>query len=335
VTSLALSVEGSLLLSAGEDRAVRLWRSAEGARLRGFPAEDRGGCEAAWGGAVSPDGARVAVLCHSGPRPDLNPPEPFGTSGVRIYRSENGQPDGSFGLPNPGPGEVQFSPDGQYLYATSVGPGWWMQDGVLYDLARGTSDYLSTLLKAFVPDGVHYLDCEGNLVHAPSAQTVRAFGTHTNCAWPAAFSPNGTILAEGDGADVRLWQVNDGTLLRRLPGRTSASVTTTAFSPTGQHLFTSTPDNGLHVWRVADGAWLWSQTTVALAAFAPDGARLWTLGTDGRVRSWRVSDGSLTGSTTEQFSHRTAAFSPDGAWLFTGSSTGTLACWDVSDVTSP
>jgi WD40 repeat protein len=54
-----------------------------------------------------------------------------------------------------------------------------------------------------------------------------------------AFSPDGTILAAGiatDGAEIRLWRVSDGTLLRRFKSGKSTSVRQVVFSPDGKLL---------------------------------------------------------------------------------------------------
>jgi WD40 repeat protein len=328
VSKLSWSADGRVFLSTGADEAVRVWRSADGSLLHGFPAEDPEACRYTRGGALSPDGTLAAVVCWTGALPQNE----FGERTVRLYRTRDGQRVATFYLPFEFSGEPAFSPDGGYVYCSSGNPAGWQ--GSLFRLNDATS-HLGELLRAFVPDGQHFLGCGGQLVVLPDGPAVRDFGTHTDCAWPAAFTPDSGMLADGAGADVRVWQMSDGTLLRTLRGRTAATVTVAVFSPTGQQILTRTSDNAIHLWQISNGTWLWSQNQISLAVFSPDGRRVWTLGTDGRVRTWRVSDGSLVGSTTEAFSHQVAVFSPDGTRLLTGGSTGTLALWDVSDATGP
>ena len=326
VDRLSLSADGAVLLSAGADGAVRVWQSGDGTLRLALPAADRDRCPRVTGGALSPEGTLVAVGCWSGPLPE----NPFGYHTVRIYNIGDGHQVASFDLIAEFAGEPGFSPDGGYVYSSSGNPSGWM--GSLFRFADSTSDVFE-LLRLFAPGGQLALGCAGQLLALPSGAEVRSFGIHTDCSWPAAFSADGSRMADGSGTDVRLWQVSDATLLRTLSGRSAAGVESVAFSPAGESLLVRTADQGVSLWRVHDGTWRWSQSDVRLAVFSPDGACVWALGTDGRVRSWRVVDGSLAAGTMEQFSQQAAVFSPDGTRLLTGSSNGTLACWDVADVT--
>src|SRR5262249_27186889 len=73
--------------------------------------------------------------------------------------------------------------------------------------------------------------------HLRDAGTIAIEGEHPPTG--LAFSPDGTTLAVGIktvGAEIRLWRVSDGTLLRRFKSQKSTSVLQIVFSPDGKLL---------------------------------------------------------------------------------------------------
>ena len=65
-----------------------------------------------------------------------------------------------------------------------------------------------------------------------------------------AFSPDGKLLAAGNGySEVRWWRVADGALLHEPRGHTD-SVNSVAFAPDGQRLVSGALDGSVRLWRV-------------------------------------------------------------------------------------
>jgi WD40 repeat protein len=111
-----------------------------------------------------------------------------------------------------------------------------------------------------------------------------------------AFSPDGKMLATGDGG-VKLWDVGTGAV-RTLRGHV-ATVSSVAFSPDGRTLLSGGMAGEMKLWDVATGevrATLWGRP---------------------RAEVWAV------------------AYSPDGSTIVSGSQDGTIKLWDAKSPTTP
>lgn len=114
-----------------------------------------------------------------------------------------------------------------------------------------------------------------------------------------AFSPNGTMLATGDGnGGIFLWDVSgDGrsaTLARTLSDPLGAGVWTLAFRPDGSALAAGDYRDTTCLWNLgsADAPTLLTgpgaQQDVTAVAFSPDGSTLAAGDTNGTTYLWRI-----------------------------------------------
>lgn len=145
------------------------------------------------------------------------------------------------------------------------------------------------------------------------------------------FSPDGNNLVSMSHDAIRIWRVEDGSLLRTL--EVVGSNSQLALSPDGKLLALGIY-NTVQIWQLDDGAVLKKLESNAKAvdsvAFSPDGKILASGSEDGSVSLWQVEDGKLL-RTINGFEGRSGpvdglSFSPDGkilaavdsftAWLY-------------------
>jgi WD40 repeat protein len=220
-----VSPEGKLILSAGEDKTIRIWDAVTGKELRTLTGHD----EAVLAVACSPDGKLAASGGDDGM--------------VRLWDLATGRLLASINtagtLPQPDPVRfICFSPDGKLL---GLGCG----NGTMRVFEAATGKELISMRNhtgsvpgmAFSPDA-RLLACareDGTvrLWDAITRREVRRLQGHTRAARGVAFSLDGKLLAScGDDGTVRLWDLATGQELRSLEGHKGA-VNAVAFTPDG------------------------------------------------------------------------------------------------------
>jgi WD40 repeat protein len=161
-----------------------------------------------------------------------------------------------------------------------------------------------------------------------------------------AFSPDGKLLASFGSRDgtIYLWNVSDGSLLRKLRGHTN-NVTCVAFSAEGNLLASGSYDSTVRLWQISTGETRLTVNTplrVYSVTISPDGKYLiagtaWGsrgLLVDG-IHVWRISDGKLLSDLRgRQLTYgyiSTMLFSPDGMTVAFVWDYGAIDLYRVSD----
>ena len=145
---------------------------------------------------------------------------------------------------------------------------------------------------------------------------------------PAAFSPDGAVLALAPVQGVILWDVASGARLRELGG-TPGTIRELKFSPDG-NLLAAAGTGGSSLWVVASGGQVFTSSVGAdRVAFSPDGALLAIAERFGTVTvGARDGGGQLLELEHGQSRVFSLAFSTDGRQLTTAAA-GDVRVWDA------
>ena len=130
---------------------------------------------------------------------------------------------------------------------------------------------------------------------------IHISGGHEGSVYAVAFAPDGRIALSGsDDKTLRLWDVANGTEIRRFEGH-SRAVCTVAFAPDGRTVISGSgspfgTDTTLRLWDVANGTEIrrfeGHSEWVSVAAFAPDGRTVLSASSDKTLRLWDVATGA-------------------------------------------
>lgn len=271
VTSLAFAPNRKTLLTVAERAWPVEWDLATGKEVRKFKSTD----DLSWSNepdcrklALSADGAVLAANT--------------GFVGIRFWDTATGQERpvmflGELGLTNSFQNFVHFAlaPDGQSVATTISQTG---HSGVVrWDLATG--EKRPTKKEKVTPQA--FLLRDGS-IHAKRTKLAQV-------GWPAAYSPDGRLVAILSSGEVWLVEAATGLSLRRLKAD-AKYVTCAAFSPDGWTLATSGDDKDVHLWECATGQrrdrLVGHQARTNFVAFAPEGRRLASGGGDHTVLIW-------------------------------------------------
>jgi WD40 repeat protein/serine/threonine protein kinase len=329
VWDLALSPDGSQLLTAGADNSVRLWDVASGDQIALF---DRHAAQV-YAVAFSSDGSRAVSGDADG--------------NLIVYDIPNAR---TVGLPLETDGQavlsLAYSPSGRVM--ASAGFGDRVQ---LWDASQTRPEQIEQPLAAhsagidrlaFSPDGTWLVSSSRDhalvLWNMETSALIQPVAEHYATRFTAALNPVEPMLVTGgEEAVVQFLDPQNGDELVE-PLAVSDDVTKIAYSPDGNYIAVASEDGNVRVLANAGrnviNTWFKDANEASAVAFSPDSAllaigyaddyiALVSVDEDGGdfVRSFARSDSSA-GIVS-------LAFSPTGSWLVAGDDDGAAVIWNV------
>lgn len=249
---------------------------------------------------------------------------------------------------NMGPvSSVAFSPDGSIIVSGN-------EDGTAWVWNRHTGKHIQTfkisvsiLSVAISPDGKTIATGNGEesemgsigttLLDITTGKYLKSFGGPHEVL-SVCFSPDGkTLASSGDDWDsnIRLWDVQTGTLLKTLKKRTAfedfegRDVNSVVFSPDGNTIAAGSGNGTIRLWNANTGEFIkylvGHTKSVNSVVFSPNGNTLLSTGEDGACL-WDVNTGEYIEEV--QIPAVSAAFSPDGKTCAIGNEMG-ISIWNA------
>ncbi|RJR15913.1 MAG: hypothetical protein C4581_11205 [Nitrospiraceae bacterium] len=280
VLTIALSPDGRMLASGGEDEIVILWNVSTGEKIR----------------TLKGHSGHVTALSFSPANQTL-------ASGSKdkkiiIWDAATGEKikdfsDDSFDAVL----SIAFSPDGKSLAVGSEEETitlWDPESGKTIRTLKGHSDEVCSL--AFSPDGKLLASGSGDktiIIWNPVTSEIRnTLKGHKDTVNSVAFSPDGRVLASGsEDRTIALWNIASGEKINMLTDNKD-SVQSVAFSPDGMLLVSGNEDETVTIWDAQTGGKLkilsGHKDMITSVIFSLDGSSLISAGEDRNIIVWNT-----------------------------------------------
>jgi WD40 repeat protein len=304
IKDVAFTPDGRYLVSAGDDKLIRVWDIETGQTVRTLRGQIAAGPEGKIHAmALSPDGRWLAAggWTH---------PECAGRCGdIRFYNFASGQLVALLNGHTNVVAALAFSPDSRFLVSGSTD-----KNAILWDLdskAKALDSILSghtddIYAVAFTPDSQRVVTASGDhtlrLWQVSDGKRLATLTGHTDKVYSVAISPqDGTIASGSKDYTIRLWNGQTGSFLKTLANQ-DASVSSLSFSPDGRYLISGVGSQGsnthCHVWSIPDGqeivTYRGHDNIVLATAVSADGQWVATGGgANHEIHLWSLRDGHL------------------------------------------
>jgi len=332
VNGLAVTADGKLLVTAGDDKTVRVWDVASAKQLRAF----QGHQTKLIAVAVRPDGRQIASASDDG--------------GIRVWDLNTTDEHRAVTDSKESLWAVAVSADGKRIAAGGADKKVRVYIGEGAKLETELDAGAPVTALAFLPDGNRLVVAGGDKAakvwDVTAKKVVAELPGHGLAVLAVAVSEDGkTAFTGAADSAVRAFDPATGKELWKWASKKAA--TALAVRKGGKQLAVGTAEGALTVID-ASGATpkeVLSQVAhvagVSCAAYSPDGDRLATVGGDGVLKVWAVADTGAPALLVKFESQAAAtgatgapplsavAFAPDGRFVAAAGSDSVVRVWDV------
>ncbi|KAG9123460.1 hypothetical protein FRC07_014911 [Ceratobasidium sp. 392] len=368
VTSVAVSSDGSRIVTGSQNQLVQIWDSETGIAvcepLKGHTNVVRSVAFSSGGRRIisgsyddtariwdSDTGAIVLVLTHATAvmcaifSPD-DQRIVTGTYGgmVHIWDANTGATvSGPLAGHSDSVNALTFTRDCSQIVSGSSDRTirfWDAQTGTnVYEPLEAHADFVYCV--AFSPDGRQMISgCNDGVLCVWNAETnavvLELRDSYSGPIRSAAYSPCGQMVICGYwDKKIRIWDINAGTIVSNLLTGHLGAVRSVSFTPNGRRIVSGSEDGTVRIWDAVAAVAIpklaaRDGTHVSAVAFSPDSLKLASMHLDSRVRIWDVETGQLV--CEPLFNQSDGAwsvqFSPDGR-LLAGSIANGIWIWDT------
>lgn len=321
VNAVAISPDGSTIVTGSSDATARLWRLATGAAIAVLEGHD----DAISSAAFSADSSRIVTASSD--------------KSVRVWDAVRGVELARLTGHDGAVLTASFSPDGSRIVTASSDKTvrlWDAAHGNEVARLHGHTD--AVLTASFSPDGAWIVsassDKTARVWDAVRGELVAVLRGHRDTVSCAVFSSNAVSVVTGshDGT-ARVWDARSGKEMLRLEGHQDA-ILEVALRPDGSLILTASSDTTARLWETASGYEVarlsGHHRKVRSAAFSPDGSRIVTASHDGSARLWDAATGKeIAHLQGHHRKVRRAVFSSNGFDVVTASHDSTARVWDA------
>lgn len=298
IGGIAFTPDGRQLVSASDDKTIRVWDAASGDMVRTIRGEiGPGHAGKVFAMALSPGGRWLAA----GGWMQI-PGEPG--HHIRLYDFASGKLAALLKGHDDAVHGLAFSPDGKLLISASAD-----NTAIIWDVAASGIKHrlrghgAAVYGVAFTPDGQRAVtgsvDHDLRLWNAADGKEIARMPGHLDKVYSLAAAADGTIASGDDGGEIRLWDGKTGAL-KKVLAQAGASVGSLTFSPDSKLLLSSAgvaegrPVNT--VYDLGSGretvTYRGHDSIVLATAISPDGHRAATAATGSKaIHIWNLKTG--------------------------------------------
>jgi len=298
IRDIVFTPDGKQLVSASDDKTIRVWDVATGKTVRMIRGESAPGDSGKiFAMALSPDGKWLAAGGWlGGTSEESRAIRIFDFASGRLVTLLHGHTDVVFGL--------AFSPDGRRLISASADKTaiiWNLTARVAEHTLAGHREFIFAV--GFTPDSARVVtgsdDHDLRLWSVANGKEIRKMSGHGDKVRTVAFAPDGTIATGDWSGEIRTWNGKTGAF-RKVLAKQPTEVGSLSFSP--------------------DGSKLLSSISKSSADANPYGANVFDAATGRELVAYREHHNIVLATAT----------SPDGRWAATGGGANNeIHIWDL------